>query len=268
MVYVADTESWQRIFQLMSEKSRWDLPERMSASYLTRSFDFIIDFSSRSSTPSRTRWIRRATPLRLAKRVRRAALRQRWGRRRVATRSAHVISGCRPSQLELRGATSRARSTAGSRRQQLIHALRVGAAARLLHHGADEHALQLLLAGEIALCLLRMFGEHFVDPRGELRVVADLEQPFALRDLLRRFPGLDHHREDALRRGVADQCRRAPCRAAARGRPAAPRSRSIAVRARLSAASTSPITQFAAAFRVAVRARDGLEVVGDATDSR
>src|SRR6266513_5411087 len=27
MVYVADTESWQRIFQLMSEKSRWDLPD-------------------------------------------------------------------------------------------------------------------------------------------------------------------------------------------------------------------------------------------------
>ena len=28
MVYVTDTESWQRIFALMSEKSRWDLPER------------------------------------------------------------------------------------------------------------------------------------------------------------------------------------------------------------------------------------------------
>jgi hypothetical protein len=77
MVYVTDTESWQRIFQLMSEKSRWDLPDADVGAYLTRSFDFVIDFLRRVENsepyaldPSGE------TPLRLAKRVRRAALRQ------------------------------------------------------------------------------------------------------------------------------------------------------------------------------------------------
>lgn len=43
MVYVADTEGWQRIFQLMMEKSRWDLTDDEVALYLERSFDFILD---------------------------------------------------------------------------------------------------------------------------------------------------------------------------------------------------------------------------------
>src|SRR4026207_680516 len=47
MVYVADTEWWQRIFQLMSEKSRWDLPDSDVDAYLMRSFDFIVDFLRR-----------------------------------------------------------------------------------------------------------------------------------------------------------------------------------------------------------------------------
>ena len=77
MVYVTDTESWQRIFQLMSEKSRWDLPESDVDGYLTRSFDFIIDFLGRveESEPYRLD-PSGEMPLRLAKRVRRAALRQ------------------------------------------------------------------------------------------------------------------------------------------------------------------------------------------------
>ena len=85
MVYVTDTESWQRIFQLMSEKSRWDLPDADVGAYLTRSFDFVIDFLRRvedsepyALDPSGE------TPLRLAKRVRRAALRQ-GGEELVAT---------------------------------------------------------------------------------------------------------------------------------------------------------------------------------------
>jgi hypothetical protein len=85
MVYVTDTESWQRIFQLMSEKSRWDLPESDVDGYLTRSFDFIVDFLRRvegsepyALDPSGD------APLRLAKRVRRAALRH-GGEELVAT---------------------------------------------------------------------------------------------------------------------------------------------------------------------------------------
>src|SRR5262249_27777045 len=41
MVIVADNESWQRIFQMMTEKSRWDLPDSDVGRYLTRSFDFV-----------------------------------------------------------------------------------------------------------------------------------------------------------------------------------------------------------------------------------
>ena len=77
MVYVTDTESWQRIFQIMSEKSRWDLPNADVARYLERSYDFILDLFNRlessepfSLDPSGDE------PLRLAKRVRRAALRR------------------------------------------------------------------------------------------------------------------------------------------------------------------------------------------------
>jgi hypothetical protein len=44
MVYVTDTESWQRIFTIMAENSRWDLEEREVGRYLTRSFDFVMDF--------------------------------------------------------------------------------------------------------------------------------------------------------------------------------------------------------------------------------
>jgi hypothetical protein len=76
MVVVADSESWQRIFQLMTENSRWDLADDEVGLYLSRSFDFIIDFLRRmeGSEPFRL------DPsgdhaLRLAKRVRRTVLR-------------------------------------------------------------------------------------------------------------------------------------------------------------------------------------------------
>ena len=76
MVHVADSESWQRIFQLMSEKSRWDLQDAEVGGYLERSFDFIVDLMQR---------LDHSDPYRLdpsgderlgrAKRVRRQALR-------------------------------------------------------------------------------------------------------------------------------------------------------------------------------------------------
>jgi len=76
MVIAADNESWQRIFQLMTEKSRWDLPDGDVGRYVARSYDFIMDMLMRMD---------RAEPfqldpagldaLRLAKRVRRQVLR-------------------------------------------------------------------------------------------------------------------------------------------------------------------------------------------------
>jgi hypothetical protein len=76
MVHVADSESWQRIFQLMAEKSRWDLRDAEVGGYMERSFDFIVDLMRRldrsepyGHDPSGDERLRRA------KRVRRQALR-------------------------------------------------------------------------------------------------------------------------------------------------------------------------------------------------
>lgn len=77
MVYVTDTDSWQRAFQLISEKSRWDLGNSEVSAYMTRSYNFILDLFNRMSDsepyaldPSGD------VALRAAKRVRRAALRR------------------------------------------------------------------------------------------------------------------------------------------------------------------------------------------------
>ena len=77
MVIAADSESWQRIFSLMTEKSRWDLADRDVGLYLARSYDFIIDLLTRldrseafSLDPSGD------DALRFAKRVRRQSLRE------------------------------------------------------------------------------------------------------------------------------------------------------------------------------------------------
>ena len=76
IVHAADAESWQRVFQVMVENSRWDLTDEEVATYLVRSFDYIVDLLSRfdraepfSLDPSGEH------PLRRAKQVRRLALR-------------------------------------------------------------------------------------------------------------------------------------------------------------------------------------------------
>jgi hypothetical protein len=76
MVVVADSESWQRIFQLMTDNSRWDLEDEEVSRYLDRSFDYIIDFLRRvdASEPYALDPSGDET-LRDAKRVRRTALR-------------------------------------------------------------------------------------------------------------------------------------------------------------------------------------------------
>ena len=76
MVYVTDTDSWQRIFQLVKENSRWDIPDAHIAGYVTRSYDFIMDFLTHADRSEPYRLDPSGDDqLRLAKRVRRTALR-------------------------------------------------------------------------------------------------------------------------------------------------------------------------------------------------
>ncbi|MDQ2889893.1 MAG: zinc dependent phospholipase C family protein [Gemmatimonadota bacterium] len=77
MVYVTDTDSWQRAFQLISEKSRWDLSNAEVAGYMTRSYDFIIDlFNKMSGSEPYALDPSGDVALRTAKKVRRAARRR------------------------------------------------------------------------------------------------------------------------------------------------------------------------------------------------
>ena len=76
MVYVTDTESWQRIFQLASERSRWDLTEPDVGRYLVRSFEYIMDLLRRFHAAEAFALDPAGEePLRMAKRVRRDARR-------------------------------------------------------------------------------------------------------------------------------------------------------------------------------------------------
>jgi hypothetical protein len=76
MVVVADSESWQRIFQMMTDNSRWDLEDEEVARYLDRSFDYIVDFLRRIDQSEPYRFDPSGDDaLRRAKRVRRSALR-------------------------------------------------------------------------------------------------------------------------------------------------------------------------------------------------
>jgi len=77
MVYVTDTDSWQRIFQLVSEKSRWDLSDAEVGRYMARSFDYIVDLFTRWDSSDAFRFDPSGdSPLRDAKKVRRQAKRE------------------------------------------------------------------------------------------------------------------------------------------------------------------------------------------------
>ncbi|MCU0626146.1 MAG: zinc dependent phospholipase C family protein [Gemmatimonadaceae bacterium] len=77
MVYVSDTESWQRLYRIVTENSRWTLGAPLVQAHLVRSFDYVMDLLTRldgaepfAFDPSGD------DALRLAKRLRRSALRR------------------------------------------------------------------------------------------------------------------------------------------------------------------------------------------------
>lgn len=77
MVYVTDSDSWQRIFQLISENSRWDLSDADVGRYLVRSFDYVVDVLNRWDRSEAFEYDPSGdAPLREAKKVRRLARRQ------------------------------------------------------------------------------------------------------------------------------------------------------------------------------------------------
>jgi hypothetical protein len=47
MVHVIDSESWQRVFQLAAEASRFDLTDPEVGRYMERSYDYVMDFLNR-----------------------------------------------------------------------------------------------------------------------------------------------------------------------------------------------------------------------------
>ena len=89
MVHVADSESWQRVFSLVTENSRWDLADDEVGRHVVRSFDHIIDWLRRGEASEVFRLDPSGDePLRQAKRVRRMALRTggEWAARAEADR--------------------------------------------------------------------------------------------------------------------------------------------------------------------------------------
>jgi len=76
MVHAADSESWQRIFGLMTENSRWDLSDHDVGRYVDTAYDAIMDLLVQFDQSSPYKLDPSGDEaLRLAKQVRRTALR-------------------------------------------------------------------------------------------------------------------------------------------------------------------------------------------------
>lgn len=76
MVIAADNDSWQKIFSLMTENSRWDLPDDDVGRYLARSYNFIIDLLQRMDRSEPFRLDPSGdVALRMAKEIRKKTLR-------------------------------------------------------------------------------------------------------------------------------------------------------------------------------------------------
>jgi len=77
MVVAADMESWQRVFQLMLVRSRWDLADDQVSSHLTMAYDYIMDLLIRLDSSDPMRFDPSGHDrLQMAKRIRRTALRE------------------------------------------------------------------------------------------------------------------------------------------------------------------------------------------------
>lgn len=77
MVHVTDSESWQRIYRIMAENSRWGLTRPDVELHLTRSFEYIMDLLDRLDRSESYQYDPSGDDaLRIAKRLRRVSLRR------------------------------------------------------------------------------------------------------------------------------------------------------------------------------------------------
>jgi Zinc dependent phospholipase C len=77
MVHVTDSESWQRIYRIMAENSRWGLSRPEVEVHLDRSFDYVIDLLEKLDRSEPFQFDPSGDDaLRLAKKLRRTALRR------------------------------------------------------------------------------------------------------------------------------------------------------------------------------------------------
>jgi hypothetical protein len=70
MVGITETQSWQRAFQIMAEKSRWDLADQMIEDNMALSFQFVMEMLSESDGMARRLDPSGEASLGLAKRMR------------------------------------------------------------------------------------------------------------------------------------------------------------------------------------------------------
>lgn len=98
MVRVTDMDSWQRLFALTAQNSRWELAEPTVQLYLQRSFNYIVDlFHHAAASEAFALDPSGEQQLRLAKRVRREALRD-GGEQQVRVEAARLF-GLPPTDL-------------------------------------------------------------------------------------------------------------------------------------------------------------------------
>ena len=165
------------------------------------------------------------------------------------TRRPSGISGCRRRRSRFARALAAPLYAPTRVGQQLIHALRVGAALRLLHHVADQHALQPSARRRRSAALRRDARRRLRRSTREQRASSlTLSRPSRSAICAGGSPVVDHRGEDLLRRAVADDAVAHEVEQRRRDRPGGRGSASIDCPVALSAASTSPITQFAAVF--------------------
>lgn len=77
MVHVTDSESWQRIYRVMAENSRWGLTRPEVETHLVRSFEYVMDLLDRLDRSEAYQFDPSGDEaLRLAKRLRRSSMRR------------------------------------------------------------------------------------------------------------------------------------------------------------------------------------------------